>query len=124
MSIKDSGLVLRYLIGKGYVSVDKIAEDVDMSVNKAYFICKNNNENISQKGRKGLFKYFDSKVVRVQIIEYLKVNNEVSLEDLCKFCDLGKGLILSICRNDDNVVRRDIYDSNDGRITLFRYNEF
>ena len=57
-------------------------------------------------------------------IEYLKVNSEVSLEDLCKFCDLGKGLILSICRNDDNVVRRDIYDSNDGRITLFRYNEF
>lgn len=56
-----------------------------------------------------------------QILNYLKKNSEVSLDEMCFVCRASKGEILSICMEHEHITSRHVY-AIAGRVTLYKYN--
>ena len=116
-----SETIVGYLMGKGYVSLDDISKNCRMSKRKVYTSCKKNRNIMHKVG--DLFKYVDFEALTTQIVNYLRKNSEVSLDDMCFVCRAAKGEILSVCIEHEHITSRHLYRPG-GRITLYKYNEF
>ena len=119
--MSDSEIIVGYLNGKGYVSLDDISKDCRIPRRRVYTSCKKNGNIMHKVG--DLFKYVDFERLTTQIVDYLKNNSEVSLDDMCFVCRAGKGEILSVCMTHDHIESRHIYAMG-GRITLYKYSDF